>query len=250
MATIKTYHHSGKWDGSVAALRESVAIKVGPGGRTIGTRTELTRADHDDALPTLDVGWENFHPRNPEDDGGTFLDCAIEWKTSVWELVNSHVIQLTDIRITTAEGHQQPLSRMPVVRLKNLATDGILVVGVAHMALSNTEKRRKAWFEEAHTIRDHFAEMHRAHPEWQLLWQGDSNRNQREPQFREAVREHMLPGTGMHNCWVGHIPDHGGTHGDHSILDLSLSTLPGESHLFVDDKSSDHRPYVTELDWE
>lgn len=249
MTTIRAYHHSGKWDGSVALLRANVDAKIA-GGRSVGTRTEVTREDHHDALPSISDGWDVYHPRNPADDGGGYLDCAIEWDASVWQLKRSRVVQLSDIRIFTSKGHPLPFSRMPVVRLENAETKGVLVVGVAHMALANTAKRREAWFEEAHAIRDYFARVHRDHPDWHLLWQGDSNRNQREPGFREEVRDHMLPGTGMHNCWVGHLPAHGGTHGDDSILDLSLSTLPGKSHLWTDDESSDHRPYVTELEWQ
>lgn len=243
MSRVKAFHNSGRWDRSPDLLERNVR-RMRRDGRTLGTRTEMGSAEFTDELDWPKDGWGHYHPRDAEK---RLTDCTIEWDEDLWRLEDAYTVQLTKIRIHTARGFPLPFSQMPVVLLWNLEDKRHLLVGAAHMALANTELRRLAWRDEANTIRDHFAEKHREHPGWELLWQGDGNRNQRLRVNRELVRRHMLRGTGMHNLWAVRRPLTGGTHGTRSLLDLTLTTMDGKSRLLPDDGSSDHRPYESVL---
>lgn len=241
---VKTFHSSGRWDRSRESLARNVR-RMREGGRSLGTRTELTTEGHADELSWPDDGWGVYHPRSKWVDG--FVDCAVEWDHSVWQLVDKQLVQLSETRIHTRGGFLLGPSTMPTVTLQHRTTQRHVVVGAFHMQLANTALRSKVWLEEADTIRRTTAEIRAEHPGWEFVWQGDCNRNQRLKVNRELVAEHMLAGTPLRNCWEGHLPKTGGTHGSRSILDLTVTSLSGGAHLLADDASSDHRPYATEL---
>lgn len=244
MPLIKTFHNSGRWDRSEDLLARNVR-RMRADDRTLGTRTELTTQDHHAELSWPDDGWGVYHPRTTQTGGR--VDCAVEWDQSVWRMVETYLLALTDIRITTRNGFELPSSSMPCAVLEHRHTGRHVVLGAFHMALANTPLRQKAWSEEAATIRRHALDVHHEHPGWHLDFQGDGNRNQRLAANRELVRRHMLVGTKLRNCWEGHLPKTGGTHGPRSILDLTVSSMSGGSGLLPDDASSDHRPFETWL---
>jgi len=244
MPTIKTFHNSGRWDASDELLERNVH-RMRTGGRTLGTRTELTTAAHHAELSWPDDGWGVYHPTNPET--GNRLDCAVEWDQEVWRRVESYVLTLNADRLHTARGFLLPPSRMPVAVLEHRETGRMLELGAFHLQLANTARRQAAWGVETAAIRRHSVDVRRQHPGWEQIYQGDGNRNQRLVVNRRLVEEHLLAGTRLRNCWEGHIPRSGGTHGPRSILDLTVSTVRGGSRLLPDDASSDHRPYETEL---
>lgn len=244
MTTIRTFHSSGEWNNSAEALARNVK-RTRADGRTLGTRTELTTASHSAEVSVPEDGWGVWHPRNPET--GSRTDCAVEWDQAVWRRVQVWTAVLNANRLHTEKGFLLPPSRMPLVLLEHRETGRRVLLGAFHMQLANTARRRAAWRAEAAAIRSISREMRRQHPGWQQVFQGDGNRNQRITALREAVQDHMLTGTALHNCWSGHIPATGGTHGPRSILDLTVSTMPGGSRLLPDDASSDHRPYETRL---
>lgn len=243
-AILKTFHSSGEWN-QPAALVEHNVRRMRGGGRSVGTRTEVTTAAHDEAL-RQDDGWDVHHPRSPFTDG--FVDCAVEWDAEVWRLVEARVVTLNAERLHTAKGFLLPPSTMPLVVLQHRELGRHLVVGAFHMQLANTARRRAAWRVEAATIRQTSADLRVTHPGWEQVFQGDGNRNQRITALRDAVQARMLRGTKLRNAWVGNLPARGGTHGPRSILDLTVSTMRGRSFLLGDDTSSDHRPYQTNLE--
>lgn len=245
MPTIKTFHNSGRWDASAELLEANVA-RMRTGGRTLGTRTELTTSAHAAEVSVPEDSWGVWHPSNPET--GNRLDCAVEWEQDTWRRADAYVLVLNAERLHTAKGFLLPPSRMPVVVLEHRETGRHVVLGAFHLQLANTARRRAAWNVETAAIRRHAIDVRAEHPGWHLIFQGDGNRNQRLAVNREAVRRGLLAGTKLRNCWEGHIPKTGGTHGPRSILDLTVSTMDGGSRLLGDDASSDHRPYETWLD--
>lgn len=242
MPKILGFHSSGEWNQPASLLAANVR-RTRRQGRSFGTRTEVTTGSHHNALKG--GTWGVYHPTNPETHN--FLDCSVEWDRDVWRRVNAYVLTLNPERLHTAKGFLLPPSRMPVVVLEHRKVKRHLLVGAFHLQLANTAARRAAWRTEAATIRAHVLDVRREHPGWRICLQGDGNRNQRITALRDAVQARMLRGTGLHNCWVGHMPARGGTHGPRSLLDLSVANVPGGSRLLPDDGSSDHRPYETWL---
>jgi hypothetical protein len=247
MPTIKGFHSSGEWD-QPAALLEADVRRTRAGGRSFGTRTEVTTAAHHDALWQTD-GWRVYHPKASEvaPELATYVDCSLEWDGAVWKRVEKRLMVLNESRLHTAKGFLLPPSSMPLVVLEHRETGRHMVLGAFHLQLANTAARRAAWRVEAATIRRASADLRVTHPGWEQVFQGDGNRNQRITALRDAVEARMLRGTRLRNCWEGHIPARGGTHGPRSLLDLTVSTMPGGSRLLGDDASSDHRPYETDL---
>lgn len=243
MPTIKAFHSSGEWDQPADLLLADV--KRTRKSRSLGTRTEVTTAAHAAALTERKDGWEVYHPHS--DFTGLFVDTSTEWDGKVWDQVDGYLLTLNPERLHTAKGFLLPPSSMPLAVLEHRETKRRVVLGAFHLQLANTAARRAAWRTETATIREHALEIRRQHPGWHLLFQGDGNRNQRISALRAAVRERMLAGTHMRNCWEGHIPATGGTHGGRSLLDFTASTMLGASRLIGDDASSDHRPFETWL---
>ena len=244
MPVIKTFHNSGLWHADVDLLERNVH-RMRRDGRSLGTRTELTTDRNDEQLSWPGDGWGHFHPRVPG--LGMWADCAVEWDQDVWKAVEQYSLPLTDFRATTPTGFKLQPSTGVLVHLEHRETKRDVLVGAGHLALSNTAERRASWVTETGTLNRHFRDVEAKHPGWEIVWQGDGNRNQRVAANRALVRRHLTAGTKMHNCWEGHIPATGGTHGPRSILDLTVSTMAGGSRLLPDDPSSDHRPYETWL---
>ena len=240
---LKVFHNSGEWD-QPADLVERNVRRLRRDGHTLGTRTEVTTAAHHKALHQ-DDGWRVYHPRSDFTSG--YIDCAVEWDGDVWAKVETRLIMLNETRLRTQRDFLLPPSTMPLVVLQHRATGRHVAVGAFHLQLANTERRRAAWRTEATTIRSLSIQLRREHPGWEQIFQGDGNRNQRITALRNAVHQRAIAGTRLHNCWEGYIPIRGGTHGSRSILDLTLTTMPGASYLLPDDGSSDHRPYATDL---
>lgn len=205
-------------------------------GATVGTRTEMTTARHHDVLTSRSDRWQVYHPLTEHG----FTNASIEWDTREWECLREGVTTLTDIRIYTRKGFLLPPSVLPHVRLRHLHTGHVVDFSSAHMQLANTIDRRAAWREESATIKARTKRLTARGIE--SVFQGDVNRNQRRSAYRALVRTAMMTRE-QHMLWAGHMPAHGGTHGRRSLLDLTLSTMPGWSYLLPDDSSSDHRPY-------
>jgi hypothetical protein len=155
------------------------------------------------------------------------------------------VLELTEIRVSTAKGFLLPPSQAPWVVLGHKVLGVELELMTAHMNLHNTPKRNAAWHEEAATLRGHWKRSRRKHPDRVRVFQADINRDLRLRANQSLVQRTMLAGTGMKNLWLGHIPPHAGTHG-RSILDVAFADVPGVPELVVDDQSSDHRPFEVE----
>lgn len=244
MTTLHAFHSSGEWDQPWRLFEDNVRRTRG-GGRSLGTRTEVTAGKHNQAL-YQDDGWEVFHP--PSQFTGGWIDCSVEWDAAVWKLRSSGLVTLNPDRLHTAKGFLLPPSTMPLVFLEHRVIGQTVVLGAFHLQLANTELRRAAWRVECEAIRSLSLELRRDHPGWEQVFQGDVNRNQRITALRDAVQARMLRGTRLRNAWVGHLPARGGTHGAWSILDLTVSTMRGRSFLLGDDASSDHRPFQTDLE--
>lgn len=240
--TLKVFHNSGRWDRSDELLERNVR-RLRRGGRSIGTRTEMSSRDFKDELHWPEDGWGHFHPMT---DFG-LANCSIEWDKDLWERVSEEVLQLTEIRVRTQKGHLQPPSLMPIVVLRHQVLDLELEVSTAHMNLHNTPLRDKAWHEEAATANAHWRRSRRKHPDRQLLFMADVNRTQRLVSNQRLLAREMQHGAGLHNLWVGNLPAAGGTHGHRAVLDVALSTMPGRSYLLDDDASSDHRPFGSDI---
>ena len=245
---LRAFHSSGEWD-QPHALVEANVRRMRKGGRSFGTRTEVTTEAHHEALHQ-DDGWHVYHPHASEvaRELRTFVDCAVEWDGDVWSLRSTSLVVLNTQRLHTAKGFLLPPSTLPMVVLEHRETGRHMVLGAFHMALANTSARRAAWWVEAAKIGQTSRDLRVKHPGWEQVFQGDGNRNQRITALRDAVQARMLRGTKLRNCWVGNLPARGGTHGPRSILDLTVSTMRGRSFLLPDDTSSDHRPYQTDLE--
>ena len=253
MPTLKGFHSSGEWN-QPAPLLEANVKRTRKGGRSFGTRTEVTTAAHHDALWQAD-GWKVYHPKAAEvaPELSSYVDCSVEWDGAVWRMVEKRLVVLNAERLHTAKGFLLPPSSLPLVVLEHKETGRHMVLGAFHLQLANTEARRAAWRVECATIRRTSADLRATHPGWEQTFQGDGNRNQRITALRDAVQARMLRGTKLRNAWVGpdgkpRLPARGGTHGPRSLLDLTVSTMRGRSFLLGDDRSSDHRPYQTDLD--
>lgn len=243
MTPLRAFHSSGEWN-QPAALLEANVRRMRKGGRSFGSRTEVTTASHHDALWQAD-GWHVYHPRSDFTDG--YVDCAVEWDNAVWVKVETRLVTLNPERLHTERGFELPPSTMPLVVLLHRETGRHMALGAFHLALANTERRRAAWRVECASIRRTSADLRVTHPGWEQVFQGDGNRNQRVTALRDAVQARMLRGTRLHSAWVGNLPARGGTHGPRSILDLTVTTMRAKSFLLADDSSSDHRPYQTDL---
>lgn len=241
--TIKGFHNSGRFDRSDELLEANVH-RMRTGGRTFGTRTEMTNPEFRDELHWPKDGWAHFHPRTEYG----LTNCTIEWSTRTWKLIDQDVIDLTDIRITTQGGFLLPPSQAPWVLLEHIRTGVEMELSTAHNNLHNTPKRNAAWMDEAKTIRAHWKRSRRRHPERIRVHQADINRTQRLPKNQALVQRTMLHATDMKNLWIGQIPKTGGTHGKRAILDVPFANRPGRVFLLGDDASSDHRPFGVELD--
>lgn len=242
MPVLKSFHNSGLWHADVALLEANVR-RMRKDGRSLGTRTELTTERNDDALSSPDDGWGHYHPTLVIDGHAMLADCGIEWDQDIWKAVDRYTLQLTDFRATTPNDVKLQPSTGVFVHLEHHETKRDVLLGAGHLSLDNTADRAVSWVTETATLNQHFRDVEAKHPGWEIVWQGDCNRDQRVAANRALVRRHLLAGTKMHNCWEGHIPATGGTHGRRSILDLTVSTMPGGSRLLSDDASSDHRPY-------
>ena len=240
---IRTAHSSGRWDRSPELLARNIA-RMREGGRTIVTRTEMGRNDFHNLLLTGD-SWRAHHPLT---DHGR-ADCSIEWNTHVWRCERAFTKQLTEIRVFTRLGFQLPPTIAVCALLKHHSTGRELMVATFHRNLKNTARRRAARAAEARTLRAFVRTQQAKHPDRAVVLQFDENSNQRLPWLRGILRATVQQGTRLRNLWVGHLPENGGTHG-RSLLDVTLSTLPGRSWLLADDESSDHRPYASEMEWD
>ena len=241
--TIRTAHSSGRWDRSPELLARNIR-RMREGGRSIVTRTEMGKPGFHDALDQGD-SWRAHHPLT---DHG-LADCSIEWDNDVWTCRRAFTKQLTEIRVFTRLGFQLPPTLAVCALLVHRETGRELLVATFHRNLKNTARRRAARAAEARTLRAFVRTQQKKHPDRAVVLQFDENSNQRLPWLRGILRASVQRGTRLRNLWVGHLPPSGGTHG-RSLLDVTLSTLPGRSWLLADDDSSDHRPYATEMEWD
>lgn len=249
MPTIKTFHNSGEWNKPPALLKANVE-RMRSDGRSLGTRTEVTtRGDHLAVAAHADQHWGVYHPHLDVDGYTGYADCLVEWDQNVWARdSDGYTLTLTDFRPTTERGFKLQPPTGIFQPLRHVETKRNVLLGAGHLSLANTDARVRSWFTETKTLNGHFKKVLAEHPGWEIVWQCDGNRNQRDLMYREMVAEHLLKGVkGLHNCWAGHIPASGGTHGPRSLLDFTASTMHGGSRLLGDDKSSDHRPYETWL---
>lgn len=239
MAHIRTFHHSGKWSRSAQLLEASVK-RTRRGGFSIGTRTEMGHKSQDEVL-RADEHWGVYHPFTHYG----LADCSIEWDLDEWVLVAKGFQALSSMRYSTAKGYLLPPVAMPWVRLRHLDHGELLDVGVSHMSLSNTSKRRRSWNLEAASVHNWLhGPLGR---DRNVLYQADTNRNQRLKPNQWKVNRRIIRGTGAHNLWLGNLPPKGqGTHGK-AVLDVAISNLVGSSFLLPDDASSDHRPFGSAL---
>jgi hypothetical protein len=230
---MNVIHNSGKWDAPLKAFMSNVRRLRKE--TDLITRTEMTTDGKDKALRTEPTEWSVWHPQKH--------DCSIEWKRSVWAVEHPGKSRpLSKIRVHTKSGFLRPPCTLEYVVLRNRLSDRVVLFGVTHMDLANTPLRVLSWLQSGRNLNKFVKAIHKEHPKWEVVINMDCNRNQKLAVNRALLRRVIQSGTRLKNLWVGVIPPKGGTHG-RSLLDVTLSTLNGESFLIDDDNSSDHRPF-------
>lgn len=240
MRKIEIGHSSGKWDRTTTPAFGLSVRTMRKGGRTIVTRTEATAVTFNDKVNIPQDGWKVWHPEE-----GMGHDCSVEWDQDEWKKIDKGVLQLTDIRIHTKGGVLLQPCALTWTVLENRHSGTEVEVGAAHLDLSNTPLRRKANLEECHTLRTHFSTQRLIHPHREFILDFDGNKDQRMAINRSYFRNQMFAGTSLHSAWHQPFPAMG-TH-RRALLDLSATSMTGQTRLLPDDSSSDHRPIETDL---
>lgn len=254
MPTLATHiHSSSRFDRSPESL--AGASLVYQSDAELITYTEVNLPDRKQALRQAARG----RMKTLTGSEGHADDCAIQYDSSIFELLYHESFQNSTRVVHTTSGHARDLPYSRIAVFKDVPADRVFVMSVSHYAsdvqdqirnLRTTYGRVLQWRESTRKSKrrvNHLAKKYNADAR---LIIADWNVDFKQRWVRVLIKA-LAPR--YRSAWT--ITDvAGGTHGNHSILDATIMRgkikVRGSAQLYKDDASSDHRPYIEVLTWQ
>jgi hypothetical protein len=242
-------HSSSRYDRSTSSLDKQVnkgATHEDPSANLM-TFTEIGNKERAEACEA--DGWGHYHPHDK-------TDCAVMWRKSKWEKVNSGSTRKLTDKTWQISGNTHKLVGASIV-LKDADNDTgrRLWVAVVHFPsgvqdghgwAKDNDDAVKAWQDGIRGLKDWRNDQKESYGVDLAMLCADWNVNLKLDFFRDYIRN-VFPN--MSCTWRSPYPN-GGTHGDR-LIDATWTDgrRDEDAWLLKDDDSSDHRPYADIVDW-
>lgn len=247
MFIFNKIHSSSKWSRSNESLKRAVARYIQHAILITLTETELPRRKN--ALREIcRVYGYGFITG----EFGNKNDGSILFSLEEFEEVHSENHKLSN-KVFKIGRHTTPPSYATLGVLRHRKSGLILVVGVYHTPSSvegdlyhhRKTSRVITWYANVRSLRKRANALKKHYHATAAIISCDWNINWHKKWVRALIKT-MFPA--WKSTWQRHVPK-GGTHGrrliDWSLVKGNVKVL--SSDLFVDDASSDHRPYIERI---